>query len=200
MALNCESKLTADIEKDCDNKPKGGIEVNVVLINMEDIDKATSTLDVTNDLLITNIGLKDNTSGYTIEGIKQAQGASFEMVKKEESFDMYKHNFNGVILNPSIENKKSLSNIGAGGRYVAVIEKKWKGTDQADAFEVLGWDSGLVISEMTWNSKEADGVIRFVLSNEDGYEESEMPRNVLETDYATTKIAFDNGFPGTVVP
>ena len=68
MALNCEEKLAADIEKDCDNKPVGGIEVNAVLINFEDIDKATSTLDVTNDIIITNLATKSGTSGFFVEG------------------------------------------------------------------------------------------------------------------------------------
>lgn len=191
MALNCEEKLTAAIEKDCDNKPKGGIEVNAVFINFDDVDKATSTIDGTNDLLITNLSTFSGTTGYNIEGIKQINGASFELVKKEESFDAYKHTFSGVILAPSVENKKRLDEIASGGRYVVVVEKKWKGTNQEDAFEVLGWDVGLVISEIVWNSKEADGTIKFSVSSEDGFEETQMSRNNLETNYATTKIAFD---------
>ena len=191
MALNCEEKLTADIQKDCDNKPKGGIEVNVVIINFDDVDKATSTLDGTNDLIITNLATLSGTAGFFIEGIKQINGASFELVKKEESFDAYKHMFTGVILAPSAENKKRLDEIASGGRFVVVVEKKWKGDSQADAFEVLGWDVGLVISTIVWNTKEADGTIKFEIASEDGFEETMMTRNNLETNYATTKIAFD---------
>lgn len=194
MALNCEDKLSSDIAKNCDVKPIGGIEVNVVLIPFSDIDKATSTLDGSNDLIITNLATKSGTQGYFIEGIKQSQGASFELVKKEDSFDAFKHSFAGVVLTPSSANKKALSEVSGGARYVAVVEKKWKGVTQADAFEVLGWDAGLVISEMTWNTKESDGIIKFVVSSEDGYEEPDMTRNVLETDYATTKTAFDAKF------
>tara|TARA_R110002049_G_scaffold309180_1_gene518127 strand:- start:16203 stop:16796 length:594 start_codon:yes stop_codon:yes gene_type:complete len=194
MALNCEEKLSADIQKDCDNKPIGGIEVDVVLINLSDIDKATSTLAATNDLLITNLATNTGTSGYFVEGIKQSQGASFELVKKEDSFDVFKHTFSGVVLNPSVENKASLSSIASGERYVAIVEKKWKGEGQEDAFEVLGWDAGLEISEMTWNTKESDGIIKFVIASPDGNEEPRMTRNLLETNYATTKTAFDNKF------
>lgn len=192
MAINCEDKLAADIAKDCDVKPIGGIEVNVVVINFEDVDKTSSTIDGTNDLLITN--LATTSAGFFLEGIKQAQGASFELVKKEDSYDAYKHVFAGVVLTPSAANKKSLANIASGGRYVVVVEKKWKGVDQDDAFEVLGWDAGMVISEIVWNSKESDGIIKFGLASEDGYEEPEMTRNVLETDYATTKTAFNAKF------
>jgi hypothetical protein len=194
MALNCEDKLSADIQKDCENKPIGGIEVNVVLIALKDINKTTSTISATNKLLITDLATNTGTSGYFVEGIKQAQGAMFELVKKEDSFDAYKHSFSGVVLNPSASNKLELSKVASGERYVAVVEKKWKGADSDEAFEVLGWDSGLVISEMTWNTKESDGIIKFVLSNEDGYEEPEMTRTLLETDYATTKTSFNNKF------
>ena len=194
MALNCEDKLSADIIKDCDNAPKAGIEVNAVFINFDDIDRGASTLDVTNDLIITSLATLSGTSGYNIEGIKQVNGVSFELVKKEESFDAYKHMFAGVVLAPSAANKALLKEIASGGRYVIVVEKKWKGIDQEDAFEVLGWDSGLEISTAVWNSKESDGVIKFEVASADGYEEPDMTRNLLETDYATTKTAFVNKF------
>ena len=194
MAINCEDKLNAALAKDCDNKPQSGLEVNACLINFEDIDKTTSTLDGTNNLIITNLSTYSGTQGYFLEGVKQTNAISFELVKKEDSFDMYKHTFSGVILAPSAANKELLRQVASGGRYVVVVEKKFKGADLADAFEVLGWDSGLVISNLVWNSKESDGVIKFELASEDGYEEPEMTRNVLETDYATTKTAFTGKF------
>ena len=194
MALNCEDKLSGNILKDCDNKPKGGLEVNAVLINFEDIDKTASTLDATNDLIITNLATASGTTGYFLEGIKQTNGIAVELVIKEDSFDAFTHTFSGVILAPSAANKKAAAEIVSGGRYVVVVEKKWKGEDGADAFEVLGWDSGLYASVLTYNSKESDGVIKFELASQEGYEEPEISRNLLETDYATTKIAFDAAF------
>ncbi|MBL4820125.1 MAG: hypothetical protein JKY98_03905 [Gammaproteobacteria bacterium] len=194
MPTNCEEKLTADILKDCDNKPVGGIEVNVVIINFEDVDKGSSTIDGANDLIITNLATNSGTQGHFLEGIKQVNGVSSELVKKEESYDMHKHVFAGVILTPSAANKKHAAELSSGNRYVVVVEKKFKGASQADAFEVLGWDSGLVISTMVYNSKESDGVIKFELASEDGFEEPELPRNLLETNYATTLVAFNAKF------
>ena len=195
MALNCEDKLTAAIAKDCNNKPTGGVEVNAVFINFDDIDKGSSTLDA-NELIITSLATNSGTQGYFIEGIKQTNAISFELVKKEDSFDMYKHTFAGVILAPSALNKALLREIASGGRYVVVVEKKWKGIDDEDAFEVLGWDVGMVISTIVYGSKESDGVIKFELASEDTFEEPEMTRNNLETDYDTTKTAF-NAFYAT---
>lgn len=191
MALNCEEKLAANIQKDCDNKPIGGIEVGVVLINFDDVDKTTSTIDAGNKMIITSLSTYSGTAGFLLEGVKQVNGASSALVKNEEGFDKHAHRFDGVILTPSAANKEAFAQLTSGGRYIVVIEKKWKGASNADAFEVLGWDAGLIISEYTWNTKESDGAIKFSLASESGYEEPEFPRTNLETDYATTKTAFD---------
>ena len=82
----------------------------------------------------------------------------------------------------------------SGGRYVIIIEKKWKGQNQADAFEILGYDSGLVIASVVWNTKESDGVIKFELASGEGEEEPKMTYNILETNYATTLVAFNGKF------
>ena len=193
MAINCEEKLTAAIQKDCDNKPKGGIEVGVIFYNFDDLDKANTTFDA-NDMIITNLATKSGTTGYLLDGIKQVNSASFELIKNEEGFDKYRHLFAGVILAPSAANKKRLDEIASGGRFVVIIEKKWKGSSQADAFEILGYDAGLVISTVVWNTKESDGVIKFEVASEEGFEEPKMPLNILETNYATTKTAFDGLF------
>ena len=195
MALNCSEILSADIQKDCSAKPIGGIEVNAVLIPFDNIDRASSSYDATNNLILTDIATVSGTSGYFVEGIKQSQGASFELVKKEDSFDAFKHSFAGVVLTPSADNKKSLSEVASGSKYVVVVEKKWKGgTTETEAFEVLGWEAGLEIQEMNWNTKESDGIIKFVLANADGFEEPQMTRNFLDTDYATSKTVFENKF------
>lgn len=191
MALNCEDTLSADIIKDCDNLSKAGLEVNVVILNYDDVDKSASTLDATNDLIITNLATASGAEGFTLEGIKQTNGASFELVKIENSVDAYMHTFSGVILTPSAENKKRIDEMSSGGRYIVVVEKKFKGADQAEAFEVLGWDSGLELATCTWNSKEERGAVIFTLASVEGEEEAKMTRNNLETDYATTKTAFD---------
>jgi len=194
MALDCTSKLTADIEKDCLNKPQAGIEVNAVLINFDDIDRTLSVIDATNPLLLTNLALNSPETGFSLEGIKQVQGISYELVLKEDSFDGFKHTFSGVILSPTVANKESLDEMNNGSRFVVVVEKKYKGAVKAEAFEVLGWDNGLVKTEETYNSKESDGVTKFTLSSPDGMEEGFAPRTLLETDYATTKTAFDAKF------
>jgi hypothetical protein len=64
---------------------------------------------------------------------------------------------------------------------------------------VLGFNSGLVASSDTWNANENDGVEIFELSSLDSFEEPKPYYTLLETDYATTKAAFDNKFAVAVI-
>lgn len=199
MPLDCTGNLTADIIFDCANAPIGGIEQNVVLINKEDIDMANTTVDADNRVLVTNLQLKSGKTGYLLSGVKQSNGKAWELVKKENAPDKFKHTFSGVIFNPSAENKMQASALATGAKYVAVVEQVWKGANSAEAFEILGLSSGLELMTMTNNSKESDNMIVFELSSADGFEETTMPRTLLDGDYAVTKTAFDNKFEEAAV-
>lgn len=192
--MACEGLLTTDILFDCDNAPKGGIEVNVLLFNKEEIDISAVTIDAGNKLLMTNFQLLSGNTGILLKGVKQVQGLSNELVKKETSIDAFKHIFSGVVLTPSVANRLQLQNLSEGASIVAIVELKWKGAGNAEAFIVGGYDSGLELNVLTWSTQENDGTIAFELSSVDGYEEPKQVMTLLETDYATTKAAFDAKF------
>lgn len=191
---DCTGHLTADITFDCLNAPIGGIEQNIVLINKDDIDVSATVTDPANRLKVTQITLKPGKTGHLLTGVKQANGKAWELVKKENAPDKFKHIFSGVIFTPSLANKTQADNLSKGSKYVAVIEQVWKGTNNADAFEVLGLTSGLELTTMTNSSKENDNMIMFELSSAEGFEETTMPKTFLATDYETSKTAFDNKF------
>lgn len=194
----CSGVMTDDILYDCANAPVGGIEVNVNLINVNDIDVAATTFSLTNKLVVTNLQLLPGKRAFFIQGVKQIQSGASELVKKELGPDKHKHTFNGVALNFSAANKLQLQNMSEGSKYVAVLELKWKGADNKDAFQILGLKSGLELATMAWNTKENDGTVQITLSSTDGYEEPTLPLTLLEgsptPSYALTKTAFDNQF------
>lgn len=192
--MACDGLLGADILFDCDNAMIGGIEVDVLLFNRTDIDESALTFDPSNKTLLTNFQLLPGKTGYLLQGVKQVNGASFELVKKETGSDKHKHIFSGNLLNFSAANKLELQTMSEGASLVAIIELKWKGANNTEAFQVLGIDSGLELNTITWNTNENDGVLQFELSSVDGYEEPKVPLTLLETDYATTKAAVDNKF------
>lgn len=192
--MACEGLITADILYDCENPPVGGLETDVVLINFNDLDRAAITYDATNKDIVTNLQLQSGKTGYLFQGIKQINTATSELVKKEFSSDKEKHSFNGVILNVSAANKAQINAMKEGSKYVAVVNRKWKGVDNEEAFLILGLEVGLEIETSTWNSDENDGTLQFTIASADGFEEPRLPNTLLETDYATTLAAFEAKF------
>ena len=192
--MACTEEITADILLDCDNLPISGLEVNALIFNKNDIDTSATTFDASNKILMTNFQLLSGKQGFKIEGIKQSNTKNYSLVVKENLFDKWLHQFNGVIMNPTAANKLQLSNLSKDGRYVVIIEQLWKGANNESAFEVLGYNVGLKLTESVNNSVENENGITLVLASESNYEETEVPYTLLETDYTTTKTAFDNGF------
>lgn len=191
---DCTGKITANFVVDCENLPIAGLESNVVLINKEDIDYANTTISVTNRVLVTDLKLKAGKTGYRFSGVKQSNSKNWALVPKDNLPNKFSHVFNGVVFNPTALNKLQVANLALGAKYVIVVEQLWKGADNKEAFEVLGLDAGLILSEATNNSNENDNTISLVLSSQEGYEEPLMPKTLLETDYSATKTVFDNLF------
>lgn len=193
MAVTC-GLLEADFVLNCDDRAKGGLESDILLFNRDDVDFDSITYDATNSNIVTNFQLKTGKTGYLLQGVKQVNSTAWELVKQEFSFDTYKHTLNGTILTPSAANKEQAEKISSGGRYVAIVNRKYKGVDNGDAFEILGLGCGLEAETMTYGSSENNGVITFVLASVEGEEETSIPKTVLETDYATTLTSFDAKF------
>ena len=191
---DCTGKITADFVVDCDNLPIAGLESNAIIINKDDIDYTATTISGGNRVLATNLVLKEGKTGYSFQGVKQSNSKNWELVPKDNLPNKYKHVFNGIVFNPTALNKLQVANLALGAKYVVVVEQLWKGADSDEAFEILGLNAGLILTEAKNASNENDNTISLVLSSQEGYEEPLLPRTLLITDYATTKTAFDNEF------
>lgn len=196
MPDNCFlDSLSDDILNDCDNLSIGGIESDILIIPHPAVDKTASAINADNRILLDELALKAETIAYKLEGVKQLNAYNYEFVPGDENtLDKWRHTLTGVILTPSAANRLQASKLGKGESYMVVVNKKYKGADSEDAFLVLGWDAGLYLTEMTENSKENDAAINFTLSSKDQFLEKDMPRLLLETDYDTTLLAFNNKF------
>lgn len=192
--MSCSSKITGDFALNCETLPIAGIDANIVLINFDDINRSATTFSNTNELLVTNFQLKAGKTGYLLSGVKQSNGKNYSMVAVENLPNRFLHGITGKILNPSVANKLQLQKLALGGKYVAVIKQNWKGVDSEDAFEILGYNSGLELKEATNNSTEESNTIVLNIGNIDGYEEPKLPFNLLKTDYDTTDVLFTNKF------
>lgn len=187
----CSPKVTADILYDCADSPKRGVDGGkAVLINWDDIDFAATTM---NGAMVTDLVLKAGTTGFTVEWYKDLASANSSFSPNTEDIDGFLHNFLTRLATSTVENAERMNEL-KNGRFVMVYETRYKGVDNLDAFKVAGIESGLKLSEATFNTLENSGGTLFTLATEEGDYES-YPYNVfLETDYATSKATFDSLF------
>jgi len=191
MPTNCAPKLTADILHDCAVKSVKGLDGGkAVIINWDDIDKASS---VVAGATISDLVTLSGTSGYAAEWFKDLASVNSSFAPSTEDVDGFIHNFLCRIPNASADNAERAQEL-AQGRFVIVVETRFKGTDNAEAFKVLGWECGLKLSEMTWNTLENSASLLYTATTEDGDYESYPYQVFLETDYATSKATFDSLF------
>jgi hypothetical protein len=188
------SQIGADILFNCNNKPVAGVEQRLVLINRPDLDALGITLDETYpNSLITGIELKTGKIGYEIQGIKQIMNFTNSLVTDEASFDGVKHSITGIkIYDPSEITRDEINKYVGGAEVYAVLERKWKGVDNAHAFLFFGKSFGLIISEL--KDESVDGIIQISLSTPGNAKEPFLPHIYRDTDYATSLTAFNNKF------
>ncbi|MCG2611504.1 hypothetical protein LZZ90_08285 [Flavobacterium sp. SM15] len=187
--MSCIGKLTANIAYDCTpaNRAKGGLETSAVLINRADIDWTSVTQS---GATVTNVSLMSGATGYGIEWIKQLGTVGSE-VSINDGLDTFTHNFAGRIFGSGADDAERMKEL-LEGEYVVIVETKFKGTGNVDAFKVFGLENGLKMSEGTYSSAENDGALLFTLASVENYGESYPFLIWNETNYSTTKAKFDN--------
>lgn len=193
--IQCDGQMSADILNDCTDSVLGGIEVNVLIINDDEIKRQSTVFNATNPLLMTGFALKTAKVGYLLEGVKQVNVLKDSLVQKERTSNKYKHTFEFVILQPTVANRNTLHKMN-GGKFVVIVEQKYKGKTLTEAFAVGGYDAGMEIQTSEWSTNENDGNIAVTMTSVDGNEEPKPHLTLLITDYAATKTLFDNKFIG----
>lgn len=187
--MACNKKVTADLLFDCADAPLKGLDGGkAVILNMDDVDYVSSVqagASIT-DLVALAVG-------FEVQWYKELASTAASFAANAEDVDGFAHSFAcrlSVSDALSAERANELKN----GRFVVVVESSYKGAAKAEAFKILGWDSGLELSQMDSNSNENGGSLLFTLSTREGTVER-YPYNILiETDYDTTKTAFDAEF------
>ncbi|UAB85685.1 hypothetical protein INR75_06635 [Zunongwangia sp. SCSIO 43204] len=193
-------EITGDITVNCDHMAVTGIESDIVLIPFGAEDKTGSAIDETNSQLITDLVLKAGKTGFKLEGIKQTNSHNSEFVPGDnQTLDGHRHRIGFRILSPTTANRAEANKLSKGGKYIAVVNRKYKGPSDQDAFLVLGWQYGMKLVEMTENSLENKGAIVGALQSEDDALEMDLPKNLLDADYDTTLTAFNNKFEQAAV-
>lgn len=161
MALCTSQGLASNLLRDCSNLGVRGIQETVVAIRYTDLDRTAS---LPNKNVISSLVIKAGTSGVKIQGYKQQNSFSNTFVPSADAEEGFTHSFIGKMSGTSRENSLALSEMS--GYTILVVKSKYLGTNEQDTFKVLGFKSGLTLTESTTVSGEA--FITYTLSSEEG--------------------------------
>lgn len=189
---SCSYRVSKSIAFDCDpqKQPKTGLEEKAILVNRKDIDIATLTQS---GGTITNLSLISGATAVSLEWIKQLSTASSEFAANETGLDGFIHKFAGRVHNSDAHSAEFLNELKM-AEVVMVVETKFKGGDNREAFKIYGLEQGLRMTAMTHSSAENGGGATFEISSQDGYSES-FPWLVWdEGSYASNKTKFESLF------
>jgi hypothetical protein len=169
MATVCGG-ISADIERDCDALPVGGVKSVIRVINLSDI--AAVTYQVANPLIITAIELVDGAQAYKYEVFKRGHKPRFTLVKGDFA-DRYRHEVETSIQVWDNATKAQVEGLFSGE--VVVIVENLQATGDA-RFEIYGYSNGLTVADgATRNLNENDGVLTYTLASDDLALEAKMP-------------------------
>ena len=176
--------ISAGLAPNCNDPLVGGLEVDLILINKDDI--ASYTFNGTNALIIEAITRVATKVGYKYEGIKFSNSTKSTLVKGkyQSNFD---HELNMVVFNVNGAAKAQLELL-AKSLVVAVVRYKYRGTGGDAAFEILGREQGLELMTLERDSANADtqGAYSLQLKTPAEGKEGHLPAPFYKTDYATT--------------
>lgn len=151
IAMACGAGLVSGIDEDC-SPPVAGLEVEMWLMDRAEIDLANTTVV---DRTITAIAMNSGKYAYKFVGKKTSNSSSITLAPQKYK-NYWTHSWSGIIFSNTAATKKDIIEVLAAANVVAVVRNKWKGTDSATEFEVLGWDVGLEMSVGEKKSDDAD--------------------------------------------
>lgn len=147
MSNNCDSKIAVSITQSGCNPVAKGLKSIGYICNFDDIDHANCTrTDGSN--LFTNFALKGTAKLYKIY---QAGKTPFSGATSEAQVGNYRTTWNKtlpiVILSNGADVTQNIIDKLANGKYCAIVENAYAGTNGDNVFEFVGIETGLVISE-----------------------------------------------------
>lgn len=180
----CSALLAENIASDCENPRVAGYEQIGLIFNKEEIDYSALVVDASNPRIIKTIAAKSGKKPFVVynnknnplpfNGTQTAFNADNDRYDKTLQF--YVEGIGGENAADVIEPLK-------GGDYVVILQRKDHRGD--GSFQVFGYQAGLKASEQVQDEDTGYWLITMTCS------EPSAEVAYFDTDYATTKAAFD---------
>lgn len=173
-------QINSNLSPNCNAIPVQGMESYGYIINY--VDWLNATITESNGI-ISAITLPAGKYAYKVQVPPNYTKERYSGEKGDSGYTYYTHECD-ILIEPTNDGKQYAKNLG-NGKYIFIAEKKAKGVDKQDAFDLMGNDTALEGTVITFDSDANNGHILATLASPEA-RESEPPKTVFTTDYATT--------------
>ncbi|WP_299153056.1 hypothetical protein [uncultured Christiangramia sp.] len=184
MADECSSVLAGNFKRICGYKPKQGIKKKWYG-NVDDIDKEATVL-ANRGTKITSLVLKADAKIYPVLGNDKTNGLQSSGVVGDYG-NGFTHTDTVNILYRGENERERVQEIVDGARIFSIVEKVDGGENGELAFEIAGFESGMLFNAYENDFIANSGVATLTVATKEGEEEGTDVKLFQDADYATTK-------------
>lgn len=168
MAENCDEKFAGAFAVKCGHRPKQGVSKKWY-INHDDID-LEGTQKANRGTVVTVLVLKTGAKIYPAGG-KKVSSIEHALAIKDFS-NGYIHTDRFTITYKGPDERERVQELVDGARVVTLSKKIDTGVSGELSYEIAGLESGMEITEDTYNSAADSGVTKIAVATKEGEEES----------------------------
>lgn len=199
MAEDCDAKLAGGFVRQCGHRPKQGIK-RKWYFNHDDVDKA-GTQTVGRGTKVTALVLKAGAKLYEAGGNDKSHRANHGLSVLDTG-NGYIHTDGFTVLYRGENERIRIQELVDGGRVGTIIMNVDSGVNGELSFDILGLESGMLITEDIWNSSENGGTTTLTVATKEGEEEATGKKLFLMADGAEDTLEWitTNTYVPPVVP
>ncbi len=179
--------ITVGSLADCVNPLKAGVAERLLIGNLADI--LTITYDGVNTSIITDITMKVALPMFEFQGVRSSNVPDISGAFDDVSVGFI-HQMDFSVFEVDADQKVNLQAMAATKQFC--IYQNPNDTSLGDAiFEVMGVNSGLLMSTLARLPASKDGSYKVQLRTPEAASETSLPNSFFDTDFATTEAKID---------
>lgn len=167
--MACDAKLSGNFARQCGHKPKQGIQKKWYF-NWEDVDRVATTM-VNRNTKVEALVLKAGAKIYPAEGNNKTSRGSHALSVLDFG-NGYIHTDSFTLMYRGEQERERIQELVEGGRVGTIIQNIDTGLNGELSYDILGLESGMLVTEDNWNSAENSGTTTLTVATQEGEEEA----------------------------
>lgn len=169
MGLGIDNLIGAHFNHDAGYKSRGGVK-EAYIGNFKQIDHASCVLN-TEETEITTFQLTSGSKIYKLEGCEDNYGGTPSFADRTADFAVAQ-NFTYTLPNITRQGLKNFKNLTDSGKVFVIYQTNDIGGDKDVDWRIIGFDSGLVISDLSHDLNANAGQLAFTINSKTDQEEA----------------------------